>query len=204
MNYEADLVSMFVVNDNLCYWCRRQMKYKKVQFKLNELMVESFCVYQDISKEMLIQYKELFDEALYPLFFYPIRKYVKKKYRGYVIVDIPSHTNKVKQRGFNHLKRMLEVINLPQQTLFSKNILIEQKHLSFAKRQENSLNLLELIGKVPNKPILLVDDVCTSGATLLAAIEKIKGHRYPIKALTFSYHENLGRKKDKWYYFNEI
>jgi len=195
MNYEADLVSMFVVSDNLCYWCRRQMKYKRVQFKLDVLTVESFCAYEDITKEMLIQYKELFDEALYPLFFYPIRKYIMKKYRGYVVVGIPSHENKIEQRGFNHLERMLEVINLPQQSLFIKKNLIEQKHLSYTKRQENSQNLLELIDKVSSKPILLVDDVCTSGTTLLAAFEKIKGHSYPIKALTFSYHGNLVRKK---------
>ena len=190
---------MFVISDNLCCDCRKQMKYKKVSIKLRDLSVESFCLYDGINRDMLIQYKELFDEALYPLFFYPIRKYIKKKYHGYVIVDIPSHKSKVDTRGFNHLNRMLEVIDLPHASLFVKTNLLEQKHLSLSQRLENKHHLVELVDVVPKAPILIIDDVCTSGSTLLAVYEKLKGHKYPVKALTFCYHESLVTSKTKVY-----
>ena len=190
MNNDGDLVSMFLVMDVICVECRKAMKYQKHKFKLDDLSVESFCVYDDIVKDMLIQYKELWDEALYPVFFYSIKRHIEKKYHNYSLVMIPSSSKKVEQRGFDHLSRMLEVVNLNRYEVFRKNF-HEQKHLSFEERMKNRDTMLTQISEIPNTPILLVDDMCTTGSSLLAAYQVLKSHKYPVKALTFCYHKEL-------------
>ena len=92
--------------DKLCINCRNKMKFNHQKFKLEELEVESFYEYDSLFKDLLLQYKECYDEALYDIFLYKIFDYIKIKYAGYKILYVPSSTSKLNQRGFNHLKKI--------------------------------------------------------------------------------------------------
>ena len=103
---EYSIYSLFVEEDKLCLECRNAMKYHHQKFHLDELEVESFYEYDSLFKDILLQYKECYDEALSEVFLYKIFEYLKLKYTGYQILYVPSSNTKLNERGFNHLKKI--------------------------------------------------------------------------------------------------
>lgn len=186
MKFEQGLIQMFVNTDVICDVCRSQMCVAGTTFLLEDMPCESLYVYDGIVKEMLIQYKELMDEALFPLFLYPYLSYIRKKYRGYTLVIAPSSLSALEKRGFSHVDKMFGVLGMDMVSIFEKDE-FEQKHKSLYQRQEIEKHV-HLTKELPNTPLLLVDDVCTTGSTLLAMYHQIHNHKYPVKALVCCCH----------------
>ena len=105
-----------------------------------------------------------------------------------VIMPVPLHISKLKQRGFNqaflvvrNFKKMLEKNNvfLPLNIdLYSMKRIKKtdpQTNYSAQQRIENVKNAFKVINsaKIKNKRILLVDDVYTTGATSSEAARKL-------------------------------
>jgi len=104
-------------------------------------------------------------------------------FRGYEIVAIPLHKQRERERGFNQslliAQELAKQLTLPSIT----NGLIKiKKTLPQAKtknREQRTHNLADCFA-VPDptvingKKILLIDDVCTSGATLIEAANTLK------------------------------
>ncbi len=102
------------------------------------------------------------------------------KYAGYTVVPIPMNKHKLKLRGFNQAgliaNALAKTFNLP----IDNKILFRVKETSSQythDREERYENMKEAFKVDPlqcqNKAILLVDDICTSGATLLSAAEAL-------------------------------
>lgn len=103
--------------------------------------------------------------------------------KNFTVVPIPLSRKRLRERGFNQAEliaaKIAEYFGLPLRT----DILLRQKH---TKPQSETKTLYErknnVIGcfvinnseKLLNGNILLIDDVTTSGATLLAAAEALK------------------------------
>lgn len=93
--------------------------------------------------------------------------------RDFILVPVPLHKKKLKQRGFNQAeeigKEVAGFLNLP----LINNALIKIKRtpsqvgLEKEKRKQNvkGVFLCQKPKLVKNKKILLIDDVCTTGAT---------------------------------------
>ena len=177
---------MFVNTDVICLKCRNEMVISGGRFVLDTLSCESLYVYEGIVKDMLVQYKELMDEALYPLFLYPWIRYIRKKYRGYTLVLAPSSLLAYKRRGFSHVEKMFSVLGMDMVCPFMKDE-VEQKHRSMSNRSR-IYDEIHLVDDVPNTPLLLVDDICTTGSTLQAMYQKLKKHPYPVKGLVCCCH----------------
>ncbi|MBR3697439.1 MAG: ComF family protein [Clostridia bacterium] len=104
-----------------------------------------------------------------------------------IIIPVPMHKNKLKVRGYNQAE--LLAIDLCEKLNFKyyKNILIKtvnnkkQSSLSEKERYENIKNVYKILKpeKIKNKNIILVDDICTTSATLeeCAKILKKNGAR---------------------------
>lgn len=142
--------------------------------------------YNDTFSRWLIQYKELYDEAISSVFIHPFIKEINRKYKGYTLVGIPSTQQKIKQRGFNHLKKMLEPLSLGYCSLFIKEDVTEQKKSSLIHRLSVSQYIYRNNTEIPQTPLLLVDDTITTGASLSACHQLLKDHPYTIQALVFS------------------
>lgn len=114
-----------------------------------------------------------------------------------LILPIPLHEKKLKQRGFNQselfAKGLSKGLNIP----VNSDLLTRVKETATQTRKkkferwENVEGIFELKSKAPliNQHILLVDDVITTGATLEAAwscLKEIDGIQISIASIAFA------------------
>lgn len=186
--HDATFLSIFN-NQILCLDCQCKLKQRKFMFMLDGVEVTSFVEYDENISRLLILYKEHCDEALAPIFFDRWRKYINKRYKGYVCVPLPSSSQKVAQRGFHHLHRMIESLDFEM-----ADILIKTKNVKQAKLSKEDRKHIDMIFEIKKdtecsfENVVLVDDVCTTGASLKAAIALLRPFCKNLRAITFSYH----------------
>ena len=181
---EYSIYSLLIEEDKLCYKCRKAMKYNHQKFHLDELEVESFYEYDSLFKDILLQYKECYDEALSEVFLHQIFTYVKLKYIGYQILHVPSSKTKLEERGFNHLKKIYESLELKEVNGLKMKKDISQINKSFDERTK-MINNYEYDGKYQNK-VLIVDDVCTTGSSLKGVYLAMKNNCRQCKAIVLA------------------
>lgn len=173
----------------LCGDCFALLHFVNVQVKLDHCRMHILYEYNEFLETMLFQFKEGRDIALAPVFFHDVMNQLFKKYRHYVIVRLPSGKEKTMERGFEPLQEMLATCKLQQIDPFYKI----SNHKQSLQSYENRKNITQVIKRkpnmqLPNKKLLVVDDVCTSGATLTHALHLLQGHKKNIEILTLSAH----------------
>jgi len=100
---------------------------------------------------------------------------------GDVIVPVPLHARRVRERGYNQsalLARELgRRVNLPvlENSLIRTRETAPQVDLNAQQRHANVADAFECVtGEICGHGVLLVDDVCTTGATLNACAEALR------------------------------
>lgn len=91
-----------------------------------------------------------------------------------LILPMPIHPNRLKERGFNQSELLCEVIAKNHPKLVNKDLLIRIKdtpHQTGLNRDNRLMNLsnafeITNLKKVRNKRILIIDDIYTTGSTL--------------------------------------
>ncbi|MGN1389112.1 MAG: ComF family protein [Bulleidia sp.] len=181
-----NLEELFYHDDVLCVSCRKNWKRNVKHFRLDGIPAESFWDYQGGFRDALLQFKECGDEALKPVFLYPDRNYLKRKFRGYTILCMPSTMEKMEQRGFSHLPEMLENSGLPILEPFLKCTQTEQKKKTRTERLAASHTImLKPEIRLPEK-LLLADDVLTTGSTLRGALRCLDRRHHTIRIFVFA------------------
>ena len=189
LNRQEDILSRISYGDCLCVECRNEFKEKPVRMNPKGIRVDCLYPYEGMGREMLLQYKELKDEALYPVFLWEKRKELQKRYRGYSIIPIPSSEKALKDRGFHHVIRMFEVLDLPVYDILEKTEETEMKKLGGEiRRQKRNILRIKEDAKIPAGKILLADDVITTGTTMKSAISQIRSKSSHVKGLCIFYH----------------
>ena len=112
------------------------------------------------------------------------------------IVPVPLHANKIAIRGYNQSEQLaiglVEAYNISCTNLLIRNKHTEtQTHKHRFERFVNVNSVFEInnMESAVNKHILLVDDVITTGSTLVACAEellKIRGVRVSIAAMAYA------------------
>ncbi|MBX4190001.1 double zinc ribbon domain-containing protein [Candidatus Parcubacteria bacterium] len=122
-------------------------------------------------------------------------KYIKQlARRGYLpfgqsplLVPVPLHSYRLNWRGFNQSELIAEELGNLYQLQTEPGLLIRSAHKaaqveieSHEERKKNSEGQFVCTRDIKGQAILLIDDVCTSGATLneCARILKLKGASY--------------------------
>ncbi len=112
------------------------------------------------------------------------------------IVPVPLHINKIRIRGYNQSEQIAIGLADAYKTTCS-NLLQRRRHTETQTRKhrferfENVNRVFEVINAdlLINKHILLVDDVITTGSTLVSCAEellKVKGVRVSIAAMAYA------------------
>lgn len=114
------------------------------------------------------------------------------------VIPVPLARNRLRQRGYNQsemiAKGICEETGIPLITNAVKRdaFMKSQTHLTPAERDENVKGIFHLQKpeQIRNKHILVVDDVCTSGATVRALGEELckeEGVRISVFTLGFAH-----------------
>ena len=114
-----------------------------------------------------------------------------------LLLPVPLSSKRLRQRGYNQSEMLArgvsDITRLPVVTkvLRRKHFLQSQTQLSRKERQENVTDMFELRhGELlRSQHVLLIDDICTTGATLLACTQVLKdipGIRLSVLTLGFT------------------
>ena len=160
-----------------CKNCENKIKIINSREKINNLNIYSPFKYCDIIKNLILNFK--YNNKKYLA--YLLAKLLVKNYNFKnidFITFIPLNKNKLKIRGFNQAKLLAKeiskitkipllstlekIVDTPSQT--TKNYLERQENIkdSFIVKEES-------LPQIKDKNLLIIDDVCTTGATLLEA-----------------------------------
>lgn len=113
-----------------------------------------------------------------------------------VIIPVPLHALKEKKRGYNQVHTFAQGLSEELNVLCDTRLLLKRSDHSsqttksrIERDQNHNLFYLSESEKAVGKHILLVDDVITSGATMMACIrafEKISSVRFSLACIAFT------------------
>ena len=182
-----------LTNKILCNECKNGL-YEKAIFKVEDnknkdLYFEKHIyifLYKDKIRNLILDYKFNDKSYLYKLFSKIIIKNEKicgilKKYD--IIVPVPIHKKRKKQRGYNQSDLVAKQIAYEIASLEYENKIIEkakntlpQSSLNKKQREENVKNVYKIVNKekIINKKIIIFDDIYTTGSTANAIAKLLK------------------------------
>ncbi len=114
-----------------------------------------------------------------------------------LLLPVPLSRKRLRQRGYNQSEQLAigisDIVHLPIETkaLRRKHFKKSQTQLTRHERQQNVSNMFYVTDESPlrHRHVLLIDDVCTTGATLMAcadALKDIEGIRISVLTLGFT------------------
>lgn len=164
-----------------CLGCGSEGKFLCSNCEARVAMLPSkqrpLCVYdyhEKLIKELIYAFKyehlKSLDQVLTRLMLNFLQKNKIIFEEDWIISFVPMHPDKQKIRGFNQaelLAKQLGVgLNLKVQAVLIKNLNTRpQMQLNRNERLSNLRNVFSALPNASNKKIILIDDVCTTGAT---------------------------------------
>lgn len=145
------------------------------KFKIDGIDGIALFHYNEKMKELIFRYKGCLDYELKDVFITPFLEELKLLYKGYKIALVPSYSKKILERGFDHVEEIFSALNLEILHPVTKTKDEKQSNKNYKERQKIIENF-KLVNRegVRNEKILIVDDVCTTGASLKAMIKLLK------------------------------
>lgn len=179
-------------SDVICGSCRSKFELCNQNYQINDLVIHGLYMYNDFIENLLYQYKEGRDIALGEVFLAAVRKEFIDKCRHRVLVPMPSSEHKIQERGFSHLHEMLKGFDIEICDCLMKGKEYKQSlHRGKTRKQIKEVMQLKSIVEIPTCELILFDDVCTSGSTLLAAYDLLHEFNEHISAEVLSVHPHF-------------
>ena len=169
----------------MCPKCYEELSFN--DFRANRIIsgvnIFSCGVYEKILQKLIrgLKYHKQRDLAYYLAKFMWEYFYQLDDNRDFQVVPVPMHAKRVKKRKYNHMDLVVEEFcklsgNTPNYDLIKRiKDTKPQYKLSRAQRLQNLENAFVIDkSKDLNKPILILDDICTTGSTFEEIIKQFK------------------------------
>lgn len=162
-------------NNVVCEECFKKFVPKFIHFKHGDVRCLSIYNYDANIKDLLYKYKGCYDYELKSVFLNRYLWYLKLKYYGFKVITLPSYALDDERRGFNHVKEIAKLLNLPILDILIKTKPHKQADQTAAGRKKiKEVLQLSHVEAIENNKILILDDVHTTGSSIQAAIDLIK------------------------------
>lgn len=175
----------------MCSKCYDELQHTDIRINrvLNQKPVYSAGVYEKNLQKMIrgIKYhrqKELgfyMAKFMYEYFSQVIAE--ENLPKDYQVVPVPLHPKRKRKRGYNHMeivaKEFCELSGFELNTDLIKRVKSTkpQYKLSFSEKMKNMENAFKAEkNQDKNKPVLIIDDICTSGATFTSMITELQNN----------------------------
>jgi len=193
---KTSISSILFDEDLLCLQCREKLKIRRKSFYLEDLKVETFFEYDGIFRSLLLQYKECCDEALSDVFLYGLNDYIRMRYFDYRILFVPSTQAKKEKRGFDHLNLLFRNVSLKE----IKGLEMKKEMIQEGKNAEERYEMKDnyIYTGEDHKKILIVDDVITTGSSILGVYHAVRGHADKMRGLA------LANKSKRFHFENKV
>jgi len=172
--------SLFFINNNFCPFCKKRYQKFSVCFNcqknINISEVFSLFNYSDYFIQKIIKgfkYRYLKDipedlEVIFKRFLFKYRHFFNE---DAVIVPVPLHYYRERERGFNQAYEIAKIIGEILKLKVDNQLIIKfkktknQADIDYKHRFDNLSGVFKLNKDVP-KNIILIDDVFTTGSTI--------------------------------------
>lgn len=150
----------------ICLECEQKFELYNPLQEENDII--SLYKYNDMMKDFIHRYKFMHDVILAKVFRQQIHEHLAKTKA--IIVPIPIHPEKLKERTFAHVDQLLKEANISFEHYLEKITIDTQ----VGKTRQQRINTPQLFRTSENvdikgKEFLLVDDIYTTGTTMLHA-----------------------------------
>lgn len=167
---EFNILDPIGVNKHsLCNKCFNKLNVIYEKYKINDIKTLSIYSYDGLVKELIYQFKGLYDYELKDIFLEYFIDDLEFKYLGYTLTYAPSSKEDDTKRGYNHVEEIFSCLPNKKVKLFIKKDNYKQSDIKYKDRNK-IINHIALIKENLKgiKRVLIVDDVLTSGNTLKA------------------------------------
>jgi len=167
---------------DFCSECRSKITPYTAEHEIKGCIAAyAVCVYNDNIKEAVFLLKGGVAGNGPYAFASGLNEIIEKNgIKADLICPIPMFSKDIKKRGYNQCSLISAELSALSGIKWSDNALIKikstdaQKNLSAAERKQNLFNAFYADKeKVKNRKIILIDDICTTGATLEAAAKAL-------------------------------
>ncbi len=178
------------IYDNKCYFCSSSKEnsifcskcYNSVDFlsskpfkKINGVDIYAVTYYKDVTQKLIraVKYHNKKDLAFYQAkLMFEYWKSLKLSDEKYLVMPVPMFFSKARKRNYNHMDLVCEEFcklsgyNCDLKSLIRTRETLPQYKLSSKEREENLKNAFSLLKTDFKEPILLLDDISTTGTTI--------------------------------------
>ena len=179
----------FLFNKNYCSQCSSSIPVKFHYFYVENMKIYGSCVYNTITSNPIFELKYNFNPFVAKSMAQYIYDQVQISWDFDYLVPIPIKWYKKISRGYNQTSLICHYLskltNIPTVDLLKK---IDHKTQTNSTAQERIKSPILAIDKQIPSPskILIMDDVITTGSTMLSAYNLLKNH-YHVEGLVFNY-----------------